>query len=519
MPSTAKQLLLVLSGFLSLMVTAQKSQLTNEQYFKNNFKGIIQPLPNVTHWIDNSNFLLIRNNKTYVINAKDGSEKEATGEDLKVTRISVKPEAIIKDNDIFLKTDSVIIQLTHDSSIESNPTISPDVKFVAYTKNNDLYTVDLNTKKEKRLTFDGSGVILNGYSSWVYMEEILGRSTNYKAFWWSPDSKYIAFFRSDDSDVPTFTITDGEGQHGYVRTMRYPKVGDKNPEVKIGIVEPAGSAITWSDFNEKNDQYFGMPYWKPDGSALLVQWMNRKQNNLKIWEVDPANGKKQLFYNEEQKAWIDLDDEGSRIIFLNNGKGLLLLNDATGYRHIYYHDMKGNLINPVTTGNLTVTDIQFVDENKKVIYFIGRGKENSARKDLYRISFKGKNLQRLTFGDYNHTIISFSPDASYFVTIYGNTSTPNRMAIVDKNGKVIKDIADQRGPDFEKYELARTELIRVKSEDGRYDLPMKVTWPVNMDKNKKYPVLLYQSMVDPTRELLWIHGNLVATSSGLQKKV
>ncbi len=194
--------------------------------------------------------------------------------------------------------------------------------------------------------------------------------------------------------------------------------------------------------------------------------------------------------NEEQKAWVDLDDEGSRISFLDNGKGLLLLNDATGYRHIYYHDMKGNLINPVTTGTFTVTDLQYVDENNKVIYFIGRGKENSARKDLYKISFNGKNLKRLTFGEYNHTIISFSPDASYFVTAYGNSTTPNKMAIIDNNGKIIKEIGDQRGPDFEKYEMARTELIRVKSDDGLYDLPMKVTWPVNMDKNKKYPVLI-----------------------------
>ena len=474
----------------SFTANAQQKQLSDDQYFKGISKSIIESLPNIPRWTDNSHFLLIKNGKSFVVDAKTGEERESTEADIKAGKVPVKPSVFSKKNDLFIKINDVETQLTSDTIKETNPTISPDGKFVAYTKSNDLYTIDIAAKKENRITTDGSDVILNGYASWVYTEEILGRRSQYRSFWWSPDSKHIAFFRTDDNPVPVFTITDGPGQHGYIETVRYPKVGDKNPEVKVGIVQPAGGNIVWADFNPKDDQYFGQPYWKPDGSSLLVQWMNRKQNNLKIWEVNTSTGSKTIFYNEEQKTWIDLDDEGERIKFLENGKGFILFNDATGWKQLYYYDMTGKLINAVTTGKFSVTDLTYIDEKNSIVYFTARGIENTARKDFYKVNLNGKKLQRLSFGEYNHAVINPSPDASYFITTYNNSVTPTKLALVDNNGKVIKELGDCRGPEFNDYQLAKTELVRVKSDDGLYDLPMKVTWPLNMDKNKKYPVLI-----------------------------
>jgi len=481
---------LLLVSVCSFVSQAQQKQLTEEQYFKGNLKVITTALPNATRWTDDSHFLLMRDNKTFVVDAKTGTERESTEADTKANATPVKEKAFAKNNDLYVKIDGADVQLTNDKDKEVNPTMSPDWKFVAYTKNNDLYTFDINSKKEIRLTSDGSDVILNGYASWVYCEEILGRKSQYRTFWWSPDSKSIAFFRTDDTPVPVYTITDGNGQHGYLETERYPKVGDKNPEVKIGIVNPEGGNIVWADFNQKDDQYFGLPYWKPDGSSLLVQWMNRKQDNLKIWEVNKTTGNKTIFYNEEQKTWVDLDDEGERIRFLNNGKGFILLNDATGWKHMYYYDMTGKLINAITTGKFTVTDLNYVDEKKGIVYFTARGIENTARKDFYRINLDGKKLQRLSFGEYNHSNINVSPDGSYFITTYSNVSTPTKLTLVSNTGKIIKELGDSKTAEFGDYLLAKTELIRVKSDDGLYALPMKVTWPVNMDKGKKYPVLI-----------------------------
>ncbi|MFZ4059063.1 MAG: DPP IV N-terminal domain-containing protein, partial [Ferruginibacter sp.] len=395
-----------------------------------------------------------------------------------------------RNNDLFVKIDGKDVQLTNDKDKEVNPTVSPDGKYVAYTKKNNLYTVNLSTQKETQLTTDGTDVILNGFASWVYMEEILGRSSQYRAFWWSPDSKKIAFFHSDETKVPVFTLTNAKGLHGEVENTRYPKVGDPNPLVKVGIVAPEGSNTTWTKIDEHQDQYFGLPYWKPDGSALLVQWMPRSQDELKIYEVNTATGDIAEFYVEKQKTWVQLEDDGERIHFLNNGKGFLLFSDATGWKHLYYYDMKGKLVNAVTTGNFTVTALNYVDEQKGIIYFTARGKENTARKDYYSVNLNGKKLTRLTFGDYNHVMINASPNSSYFITTYNNSTTPNQMALVNNKGKLIKVLGDAKGADFAQYELAKTELIRVKSDDGLFELPMKVTWPLNMDKTKKYPVLI-----------------------------
>jgi dipeptidyl-peptidase 4 len=473
--------------FVSLSTQAQKKELGEDQYFKNNFKGITNTLPTVVKWLDDSRLVIRRDGKAYVIDCKTGNETEATDADTKNDRAD-RTTALLKSGEVYAKVAGTEIQLTDDKGKKFNPTLSPDANYVAYTKDNDLYTVSISTKKITRITNDGSETILNGYASWVYMEEILGRRTQYRAFWWSPDSKHIAFFRSDDSPVPVFTITDGTGQHGLVEKERYPKVGDPNPEVKIGIVKPEGGNIVWADFNAKDDQYFGAPYWKPDGSSLLVQWMNRLQDNLIIYDVNLFTGAKSEFYNEKQKTWIDLDDN-DRIHFMENKTGLILFNDATGWKHMYFYDMKGKLVNTITSGKFTVTDLTYVDEDKGIAYFTARSLENTARTDFYRVNINGKNMERLTVGDYSNNI-NLSPGGSYFVTTYSNATTPTKMVLMSNKRKIVKELGDSKGADFDTYNLAKTEIIRVKSDDGLYDLPMKVTWPVNMDKSKKYPVLI-----------------------------
>jgi len=482
---------IALSAFtiLSLISQAQKKDLTDEQYFKANFKGITQALPSAGPWIDESHVVIRREGKSFLLDCKTGKEIDYTNPVVNKGTVVMKPEIITKQNDLYVRKGIGDEQLTNDKDKEVNPTLSPDGNYVAFTKNNNLYTVNLTTKKETKLTTDGSELILNGYASWVYFEEILGRPSQYKSFWWSPNSKNIAYFRSDDTEVPLFTITNADGQHGKMESLRYPKVGDKNPEVKVGMVSPDGGTTTWADFNEKDDQYFGMPYWKPDGNTLLVQWINRLQNNLIIYEVNPTTGGKKEFYTETQKTWIDLDDN-DRIQFLKNGKGFILLSDATGWKHIYYHGMDGKRINVITQGKFTITDVNYVDEKNSIVYFTARSKENSATRDYYKVNLNGKKLQRLTFGNFNHNFINASPNSEYFITTYGNSSTPNKMALVNNNGKIIKELGDAKGAEYDNYNVAKTEIIRVKSDDDLYDLPMKITWPLTMEAGKKYPVLI-----------------------------
>ena len=472
-------------------VRAQKKELANEQYFKNDFTGIVQPLPAFSKWLDGSHFIVIKNGSRYTVDARTGAEIATVDEsELSKSIDTSKKVVFTKEGNLYVKLNGKELQLTNDKEKKSNPILSPDGNYVAYTKNNDLYTIEIQSRKENRLTTDGSEVILNGYASWVYMEEILGRTSQYRSFWWSPDSKKIAFFRSDDTKVPVFVITNAKGLHGEVEYTHYPKVGDPNPSVKIGIISPNGGATVWTKINENQDQYFGLPYWKPDGSSLLVQWMPRSQDQLKIYEVSPTTGDIKEFYTEQQKTWVKLTDDGERISFLKNGNGFILNSDKTGWKHLYYYNMKGQLINQVTTGKFTVTNLECIDEINNLVYFSARSRENTARKDFYSVQLNGSNLQRLTFGEYNHSVISISPTASYFITTYSNASTPEKMTLVNNHGKIIKELGDSKAAGFDNVNMATTDFLRVKSDDKLFDLPMKVTWPIHMDPTKKYPVLI-----------------------------
>ena len=467
--------LLLLTVFTTssfLFINAQKKQVSYEQAFANKPTNITKQIPQITKWIDDDHYVESRREadgktKLFTVNVKTG---EAVPYEEKKEPAKPKKDyaALIKD--------------------AKNVTWSPNEKWVAYTDtNNNLFIRNTETDKDIQLTTDGNENIKNGYASWVYMEEILGRGTRYRAFWWSPDSKKISYMRFDDSQVPTFPIYVIKDQRGYLENEHYPKPGDKNPEVKLGIVDIESKKTTWANFNEKDDQYFGTPVWTPAGQLWAV-WMNRGQDNLKIYNVDLNSGTKTELYDEKQITWIDLD-RGNRIEFLPSNTGFIMRSDKSGWEHFYLFDMKGKPINQITNGEFTVGNIYKVDEKAKTIYFNAR-KENSARWDLYSSSFDGKKLKRLSFGEYSFTGMNISPNNKYFTTAYSNISTPTTLAVLDMQGKVIREIANVKGDEFANYELPKKELVRVKSADGLFDLPVTITYPINFDANKKYPVLV-----------------------------
>jgi dipeptidyl-peptidase-4 len=462
---------------------AQKQLLSHEQIFS------LQQSHNsveIVKWIDDNSFITSQwtDKQAFSLVKIKNKEKTPLNENELSKYLSApagksfehNAEAIVYNGEQIVRGNTV------------NPVLSPDSMYIAYTKDNDLYVVRIHDKKEFRITNDGSEVILNGYASWAYMEEILGRSSGHRAFWWSPDSKTIAFFRTDDSKVPLFSITDSRGQHGYIETMRYPKSGDDNPEVKIGLVDPEKkNGIIWADF-DMEDQYFGQPLWTPSGKNIWIQWMNRGQDNYKLFDIDIHTGKKTEIYSETQKTWIDIDKD-NRINFLPSGNGAIIISDKSGYSHLYLHSKDGSPVNQITRGDFTVLDIVRIDEKNNTVYFTCFN-DNIGCTDFYKVSFNGKNLQRLSFGGYTHRI-SLSPNAKYFVSVYSNSLTPPVTALYDTKGKFVMELGNSRNEQNEIYEWPKTEFITVKSDDGKYDLPMRVTFPVNMEKGKKYPVLIH----------------------------
>jgi len=468
--SLLQALCLIALSFVVQHTAAQQKELTYEQIFKGEPSNILQALPVVQGWLDDDH---------YLIQQKDASDNDK----LKLMSVDVKTGNAVP----YDKKPAALPPSYNLNNKEKNPTPSPDGKWIAFTRANNLFAKELSTGKEIQFTQDGTDDVYSGYAAWLYYEEILGRASRYRAFWWSPDSKHIAFMHFNESQVPVFPIFNSEGQHGLLEKQHYPKAGDTNPAVKIGVVNTDNPTTVWADFSEKDDQYFGKPFWTPDGSALLIQWMPRSQDDFKIYSVNPGTGTKKELYDERQKTWIDLDLD-DRLAFLESGKGFVLKSDKTGWMHLYLYRMDGTLVNAITQGDFTVTELVSLNEKTKTAYFKAR-KENTARIDLYKIGLDGKGLTRLTFGVFSHET-NLSPSGKYFITTYSNISTAPKMALVDGNGKMVRALADSKGSEFDSYNLSKTELVHVKSSDGLFELPMTITYPLHFDPSKKYPVFI-----------------------------
>ena len=363
-----------------------------------------------------------------------------------------------------------------------NLTFSPDSTMLAFTRNNDLYVVRISDGRECRLTFDGTDVIMNGYASWVYYEEILGRPSRYCAFWWSPDSKRLAFYHFDDTEVPMFPIYSPFGQDGKLRETHYPKVGEKNPEVKVCFVDVpeafAGRVSTvWADFDEKEDQYFGIPFWSDDSKTFYVAHEPRIQNTLDLYAVSPVDGSKKVLYHEYYPTWLDWI-EG----MLFTDKGLYMVRAfETGWQQVYFLGYDGTVRRLTDGPNWRVSLVRA--EKDGTVYFTAQRDELHVRQALYKVSPKGV-ITALTDESLNVSGVEFSPDGKYFVAQTSSLAVPPQLRVY-QTSKPSKNwlVAEQPNPKS-KYTLGKIVTIE---HDG-FVLPGVIYLPVDFDPAKKYPV-------------------------------
>ncbi len=374
-------------------------------------------------------------------------------------------------------------RLTRGPDEEKNPTFSPDGRCLAFTRKNNLFVVDVATGREVQLTTDGSDSVYNGRASWIYYEEILGRSSRYKAFWWSPDSRSIAFLRFDDGPVPVFPLFSAEGVHGRPELTRYPQAGDPNPKVKVGAVPAVGGAVVWADFDEQADQYLAWPLWQPDSSRLTVQWMNREQNDLKIYEVDPRTGAKTELYDEKQPTWVEFFED---LYFFKDRSGFLARSDRSGWSHLYYYDLKGRLRRQLTNGDWSVIAINLVDEKNKTVYFTAE-KDPTTETHLYRVGLDGTRLERLTRQPGSHSA-QVAPGGSYILDTFSNLDEPLRQDLCRGNGTFLRTIDQCRTPLLEEYALGKREIFTITTDDS-WKLPASWVLPPDFDPTKRYPVI------------------------------
>ena len=447
-------------------------------------------IPSSWKWIGDSEVLFtydgtFADEAGFAVNAKNAKRTEGVTSPAKFSDFPVKPAGAV------------------------NMTYSPDSTKIAFTRDNDLYVVEIASGKETRLTFDGTDVIMNGYASWVYYEEILGRGSRYKAFWWSPDSKKIGFYRFDNTEVPMFPIYSAFanpaaaasqsqsprvtdlGIGGALSETRYPKCGQTNPQVRIGIVDIAdqvmpGSTghLVWADFDPTLDQYFGIPFWGPDSQEFFIARMPRLQNTIDLYAVNVADGSKRHVYNETYKTWLNWFDG---VIFTDNGLYMSREFEA-GWQQIYFLSYDGKTFRRLTDGPNWDVALVRVDEKKGDVYFTAK-RDAVAKQALYKVDKKGV-ITALTDPSYNATGVSVSPDGKYFVASISNVRTPNKVILSQTTQKKpfqAEKIADMQGPDYDPAKYALGELVSITTADG-FDLPGMIVYPKDFDSSKKYPV-------------------------------
>lgn len=506
-----KAVLLILTILVSVAsiseVAAQKKKLTYKQVFEGGgmTRGMGMMFGRTVGWLDDVHYLEMK---------ADPSKPGARPQMMKISVIDGKLEPVVDNSQVQLpdgfsidqvigstkdynsylfnknknlynynRAENTFKQLTNDDAEEKAPRLSPDGKKAAYVKNNNLFVYDIENEKEIQFTNDGSSLVYNGWASWVYMEEILGRGTAYSAFWWSPNSEMVCFLRFDDSPVPEFPIYKADGQHGELEKQRYPKAGDPNPYVKFGIANVKSRKVTWADFDEKADQYIAWPAWTKE-SKLTVQWMNREQNNIVIYNIDVNSGKKSQLYSETQKAWVEWFED---LYFFENGSGFLLRSNVDGFAHLYHYDPNGKLKKRLTQGEWEVTAITLIDEENKKVYFTG-WKDKSTERHLFVVNLDGSDFKQLTDVPGTHTC-SVSPKGKYYIDSYSNTTTPTRSELYSTDGKLIKVLNETKNTNADEYQLGKYELFTIPSGDG-YNLPMTWYLPADFDPNKKYAVII-----------------------------
>ncbi len=322
-------------------------------------------------------------------------------------------------------------------------TFSPDGERVAFVRDNNLFIKNLKFGTESQVTFDGErNKVINGAPDWVYEEEF---GFN-KAFAWSPDSRFLAYIRFDESEVREFSMTLFQsGQPGKetspayprVETFKYPRPGEKNSLVTVRIYDVRSKANILADTGKETDIYIPRIRWVPDGSSLAIMRMNRQQNRLDLLYVNPYTGDSRIVFTEKNDRFVD-EDFLDKLTYLEDGQ-FVVTSERNGYAHLYLHDKDGFESRQLTNGQYDVTAFYGYDPVRKRFYY--QAAESPMGREVCFVSSDGKKKGKLSAVSGTNRA-AFSRNFSYYINEYTNLSTPMVTTVHDWTGKQIRILED-----------------------------------------------------------------------------
>jgi len=360
---------------------------------------------------------------------------------------------------------------------------------IAFVRDNNLFVKDMASGVEKQITTDGShNAIINGTCDWVYEEEF-GFT---KAFFWSPDGKYIAYYRFDESRVKEYTLTYYGELYPELDTYKYPKAGEDNSLVDIYIYDVAAGKAVKVDVGPETDQYIPRIKWTADAAKLAVQRLNRLQNHLDILLADASTGNTSVIYTEDNPYYIDITDD---LTFTPDGKYFIMSSEKSGYNHLYYYGMDGKLVKQLTSGNWDVTKMYGYDADAKKIYYQS-AERSPLDRDVYAVNLKGKKTLISTKVGTNNA--NFSSAYNYFINSWSDANTPPVYTVNKADGKEVRVLEDNHAlvNRLKEYAISPVEFFTLTTPEITLPSGEQVelnAWrilPTNFNPEKKYPVLL-----------------------------
>lgn len=375
---------------------------------------------------------------------------------------------------------------------------TPDGKKAAYVSNHNIYMQDLENMEVTQLTFDGTDEIVNGTFDWVYEEEFSCRD----GFRWNRNGDHIAFWQLDASDIKNFLmINNTDSIYSYTIPVQYPKVGEPPSAAKVGFVNIESKKITWIDLpGDPRKHYIPRMQWIGNSDKLLIQQVNRKQNENKLWVFDPANGELNNFYTEREETWVDIDHPDmaqsrrsmTDVTFLSNERDFIWISENDGWRHLYKKSFISDNEICLTKGEYDVASFYGIDEKKGYVYF-NASPDNSTQRYLYRVNLDGTGgLTRLTpKNKQGVNRYDLSPGKQYAVASYSSHKNPRTVDLISlPKYKVIKSLVQNEAykEKMINLDLGETEFFTVKTEDG-IEMDGYMIKPPDFDPTKKYPVL------------------------------
>ncbi len=365
-------------------------------------------------------------------------------------------------------------------------TFSPDGQRVAFTRDNNVYVTDLATMQETAVTTTGvKNNVINGSTDWVYEEEF-GFA---QGFFWSPDSRKIAYYTFDESQVPEYDMQQWGGLYPKEYRFKYPKAGEKNSVVSVSTYDVASARTVKMDVGPEPDQYIPRVMWTTAPNLLSIQRLNRLQNKLEILHADAGTGSSRVVLTDTNPAYVEINDD---LKYLAGGKQFLFTSETDGYQHLYLHDIGGRQVRQLTKGDWEISAINGFDPKTGYVYFTST--EGSAlQRHLYRVSLQGTGKKRISEAGNGTDVVNMSPDTRYFLNTHTAAGVPPVVSLREgATGKLVKTLEDNAKlrQTLSQYDLGKLEFFTFKTSEG-VDLNAYMIKPSNFDPSKQYPVLMH----------------------------